>query len=324
MEFIPSEKAVPIRNPASANLLIDSRDRVGYNNTSFSTSFPDQTAANFTISKNNSLMNGFFTRIAPTEVCLDWCVDNLNQTNWANTTIEFRPAALNGSNVSTITLGLVNGQYTTAQVLNDIVARFNANTTCVANNLILSTIQGSNGNYRGGEVSLQMFNSSNAAVQTYQIASRYPYLAQQLDLQGIDSNVSNIAQTAIGCPKLLPTSFIDIASPNLTYNQNLKDSTTALTSRDVLFRWYFADTVPPPTDQYGYPIYQGYKRFIQRREVAFPKQINWKPNQPIGQLAFQVLDDQGRVLPPSLIGTGTSTANLSEMEWQMTCLVSEV
>jgi hypothetical protein len=150
-------------------------------------------------------------------------------------------------------------------------------------------------------------------------------LAAQLDLQGTaGSNVSSIAQTAIGCPKILPTSYIDIASFNLTYNQNLKDSTTSMITNDILYRWYFAWDSPEPVDEFGYPIYQGYKRFIQRREIPFPKQINWKPNQPIGQLQFQVLDDSGKVLPPELIGSGTTTANLSELEWQMTCLVSEV
>jgi hypothetical protein len=68
-------------------------------------------------------------------------------------------------------------------------------------------------------------------------------------------------------------------------------------------------------DSLGYPIYQGYKRFIQRRPIAFPKQIKWDNNIPIGQLSFQVLDDNGRILSPDVVQ--------GEMEWQMTCLVSE-
>jgi hypothetical protein len=319
MEFIPSEKAVPIRNPSSANLLIDSRDRQSFGDATFAAARPDQTAANFTINKTNSIMNGYFTRIAPTEVCLDWCVDNIN-TYWDNTLLRFLPSTLTGAAVSTITVPIANGEYTTAQALRQTISTFNANATAVAGSLTLSTI-GAGGVYRGGEVSLQMF--STTTVVPYRVVN--DNLAIQLDLQGtVGSNVSSIAQTAIGCPKLLPTSFVDFASFNLTYNQNLKDAATSMTTNDILYRWYFADTVPASNDEYGYPIYQGYKRFIQRREVPFPKQINWKPNQPIGQLSFQVLDDQGRILPPSLIGTGTTTANLSEMEWQMTCLVSEI
>jgi hypothetical protein len=319
MEFIPSEKAMPIRNPATANLLIDSRDRQSFGDAAFAVARPDQTSANFTINKTNSIMNGYFTRIAPTEVNLDWCVDNINQY-WDNALLRFLPSTLTGAGVSTITVGLPNGQYNVAQTLQQTISSFNSSATASTGSLTLSTI-GVGGTFRGGEVSLQMF--STATVIPYQVVP--DNLAIQLDLQGTaGSNVSSPSQTAIGCPKLLPTSFIDFASQNLTYNQNLKDATTSMTTNDILFRWYLSDTVPNSNDVFGYPIYQGYKRFIQRREVTFPKQINWKANQPIGQLSFQVLDDQGRVLPSSLIGSGTTTANLSELEWQMTCLVSEV
>jgi hypothetical protein len=319
MEFIPSEKAVPIRFPSQANLLIDSRDRQGFSDVAFGNARPDQTSANFTINKSNSIMNGYFTRIAPTEVNLDWCVDNINQY-WDNALLRFQPSLLAGAAISTINIGISNGKYTTAQALKQTISSFNANATASTSQLTLSTI-GAGGIFRGGEVSLQMF--STATITPYRVVD--DNLAQQLDLQGRTATyVSSVSQTAIGCPKILPTSYIDFLSPNLTYNQNLKDATTSLTTNDILFRWYLAWDSPEPLDEYGYPIYQGYKSFIQRREIPFPKQIGWKANQPIGQLAFQVADDQGRVLPPSLIGVATTTANLSEMEWQMTCLVSEV
>jgi hypothetical protein len=319
MEFIPAEKAVPIRFPSQANLLIDSRDRQGFNDGTFAAARPDITSANFIINKSNSIMNGYFTRIAPTEVCLDWCVDNIN-TYWGNTTLRFLPLARAGLAVSTITVPLANGEYTFAQALKQTISTFNANSNASTSQLTLSTI-GAGGIFRGGEVSLQMF--STATLAPYQVV--LDPLAAQMDLQGVAGTyVSSISQTAIGCPKILPTSYIDFLAPNLTYNQNLKDANTALTTNDILYRWYLAWDSPEPLDEFGYPIYQGYKRFIQRREIAFPKQIGWKANQPIGQLGFQVVDDAGKVLPPSLIGSGTTTANLSEMEWQMTCLVSEV
>jgi hypothetical protein len=319
MEFIPSEKAVPIRFPSQANLLIDSRDRQGFSDVAFGNARPDQTSANFTINKSNSIMNGYFTRIAPTEVNLDWCVDNIN-TYWSNNLLRFLPSTIQGAATSTITVAIANGRYTTSQAIKAAIATFNANATAVAGSLTLSTI-GAGGTFRGGEVSLQMFSMTTTT--PYQVVN--DNLAQQLDLQGIAGTyVSTVTQTTIGCPKILPTSYIDFLAPNLTYNQNLKDATTSLTTNDILFRWYLAWDVPEPLDEYGYPIYQGYRSFIQRREIPFPKQIGWKANQPIGQLSFQVADDQGRVLPPSLIGISTTVANLSEMEWQMTCLVSEV
>jgi hypothetical protein len=88
-----------------------------------------------------------------------------------------------------------------------------------------------------------------------------------------------------------------------------------LNEQNILFRWYFAWNSPEPLDAYGYPIYQGYNRFLQRREISFPKQIAWVPNMPIGQLTFQVLDDAGNIISPELAA--------GEMEWFMTMLVSE-
>ena len=68
-------------------------------------------------------------------------------------------------------------------------------------------------------------------------------------------------------------------------------------------------------DGYGYAILQGYQPFVQRRYLAFPKQIKWENNMPIGQLEFRVLDSSGR--PPILIAT-------DQLEFGMTLLVSEV
>ena len=57
---------VTIRNPSTANLLIDSLDRTsGY-------------SSDFLIAKPNSILNGFFTRLAVAEVVLDWCVANIS------------------------------------------------------------------------------------------------------------------------------------------------------------------------------------------------------------------------------------------------------
>ena len=122
----------------------------------------------------------------------------------------------------------------------------------------------------------------------------------------------------INCPKLLPYTYIDFVSNSLTYNQALKDATTNAVSNNVLYRWYFAnDNVPQVLDAYGYPIYQGYQRFIARRALPYPKQIRWVSNQPIGQIQFQVYSSQGTVLSSAEVAGG-------EFEWAMTLLVSEV
>jgi hypothetical protein len=158
----------------------------------------------------------------------------------------------------------------------------------------------------------------------YTAAAQTPCLFRQSTITGSNLDLPtqlNIATNGyastftVDCPAILPTSYVDFVSNNLTVNQDLKDGSTSLITNDIIYRWYLAWDTPEPLDSLGYPIYQGYKRFIQRRPIAFPKQIKWDNNIPIGQLSFQVLDDNGRILSPDVVQ--------GEMEWQMTCLVSE-
>jgi hypothetical protein len=326
-EFNPTEKGVPIRQGATANFLIDSRDRTGYNLIAPTTA---DTAADFFITKKNSLMNGYFTRIAPQDVCLDYCLDNIN-TYWGNAFINFIPSTIQTTGMaypSTIQATLPNGGYTVANALDAITTSFNSNTTATNNSLTLSTLLVTNG--RGGNAaSLGMFKGAAATAFKIPFSTSVATassgtiinLAGQLDL---DLNTAYANSFVVDCPKLLPTSYLDFVSPTLTQNQNVKDGSTSQQTTDILYRWYLAwGDVPEPLDAYGYQIFQGYKRFIQHRQIPFPKQIRWMPNIPIGQLGFQVLDDQGRVLPASMLGYTTTAANNSELEWQMTCLASE-
>jgi hypothetical protein len=69
MEFVPNEKAMPIRYPSVANLMVDSADRVSANYS---------LCNDFQINKKNSLLNGFFTRVGATEVVMEWNTPNVS------------------------------------------------------------------------------------------------------------------------------------------------------------------------------------------------------------------------------------------------------
>ena len=151
-------------------------------------------------------------------------------------------------------------------------------------------------------------------------------LARQLGFttfNGVDDTSAPIR----GAPFLLPYRYIDFVSNDLTYNQALKDATTTTYDRTVLYRWYFAWSDSPQLDTLGFPILQGYTRFCSRRDIPFPKQIRWENNMPIGQVSFQVFNDQGELLLPSLVqpvDTDSVPDNTySNMEWGMSLLVSE-
>lgn len=294
MEFIPAEKAVPLREASTANLLIDSTDRTS------------GSAADFLINLNASIMNGFFTRLAVAEVVLDWCVDNVSAETGNNSIIIAVDSG--GGQSATKTITLPDGQYTIAQCLDQIIVLLNTNPIP---NTVFSLVAAP-----GGTKAIHMTLSGSPS--DFSIFSTN--LAIELNIPTNEGIADN--DFPINCPKLLPYTYIDFVSDSLTYNQQLKDATTNEVSRNVLYRWTFAWDTPAPVDTYGYPIYQGYQRFVARRVLPFPKQIRWSANQPIGQLKFQVISSQGVVLP-GIPADGVPGVN-GEMEWSMTLLVSEV
>lgn len=278
-DLIPAEKAMPIRYPSTANLQIDSADRP-----------TGSTPWDFLITRNNSILNGFFTRIGTTELVLEWFYPNINQ-NIGNVNIVIT------YNAVAYTVGFAQGFYTVSKVLDEIVYSMN---TQIGGPPIFSvgTI--------GGIVGL----ASNALAFTVSAGT----LQAQLSLpttSGIFAAVTN--------PDLRAVRYLDFVSAQLTYNQALKDASTDVIVRDVLARWYFAFDQPPVLDTYGFPILMGYSNFTLRRIFNPPKQIRWDSQQPIGQLSFQVYDDQNR-----LFSTVDPYVATKKSNWLMTLQASEV
>lgn len=295
MEFVPTDRGVPIREPSTANLLIDSADRVGF--TAIAT--PTNSAADFSITKNQSILNGFFTRLAVTEVVMDWCIPNV-AAEFGNVSLEY----VVGSQ-SYISPPLEDGHYTIARVLGDLVAKLNAQAISEGLPLTWSV---------SGDVPSDGYATLNAV-------SSPPGTSVIFIGNNLQEQLNIKKQVAgnffpIGCPALLPYTYIDFICEQLTYNQDLKDETTNLLARNTLYRWVFAWDGPSPEDALGYPIFQGYLPFRARRYLAYPKQIRWEPNQPIGQLIFQVLGSDGEIIPVAAVE--------GNFEWNMCLQVSEV
>lgn len=269
---------VTIRNPATANLMIDSTDRP-----------TTSSSADFTIAKTNSILNGFFTRAAVNEVVLQWGLSNIS-SDFGNNTL-----TLTLTGAATYTITLPSGNYTVEGAIKAIVALLN-----IAQVVVVFTEQPF-GNVYGLTNNLQT---------TFSIAPGN--LQAQMGL----TPTTLLAENLIFNPFLLPYRYIDFISNDLTYNQRLKDASTAPLVRDVLYRWVFAWDAPTPLDAYGYAIYQGYVPFVARRALPFPKQIRWEVNMPIGNLSFQVYNDRGQLLTPS-------QAASNQLEYNMGLLVSE-
>ena len=271
---MPSEKGVVIRMPSVANLFIDSSPTSPFN---------------FQISKTQAILNGFFTRLATTELVLEWSVPNINQD-----------AFCLKQTGTTYTATLPTGQYTVAQVLDCIVAQ------------LASSIPGL-------AVSTTLGNSV-ALVATSAFSVEVPVVGDLWARLGFTPGVSSTVQD-VQSPDLRPYSYLDFCCTDLTYNQNVKDGSTNATDRVVLARWYMSWDNPPQNDKYGFPILMGYQVMTLRRMFSPAKQIKWEPNMSIGNLRFQVYGDQGQ--DPISVNVLNNSASLNT-RWLMTIQASEV
>ena len=275
MNTFSTDKGVTIRQPSTANLMIDSADR----NTTLNPSCFD-----FQITRPQSIMNGFFTRCGTTEVVLEWCEPNV-----IDDAIIFD---ISGASVrSTQTLSIFTTFLNVAQLLNEIAVAFTG--------------------YNGVTFSVSQIGNSvgiDASGGRFRILTSPLAVRAELDLSSSLSTRKTIGQ----CPDLRLYRYLDFVSPQLTYSQDLKDTSTQTISRDVLCRWYMAEDSQETYDQYGFPILMGYEPFVRRRLYNPPKQIKWDNNLPMGNLQFQVYGDDGNILD-----------NYADTQWLMTLQLTE-
>lgn len=286
-----SAPVVVMRQPSTANLMLDSADRNG-------AVFP--LANKFQISKNNSLLNGFFTRIGTTEVTLEWFTPNISTAfNNNQITIDISGGA-GVTGTGTVSITLTDGFRTQAAIIDaveNILNILGAASTTPSTSFTISQLPTG--------VSID----PNQDVWVKFSGSLAVLLGLNNTFELFDAQ-DGIVINPRDCRGLR---YIDFISAQLTYNQELKDSSTSPVVRDVLTRWYMAYDNYTSTDTYGYPILMGYEPFTLRRTFSPPKQIKWDPKQPIGNIGFELYGDNQLLLPV------TSNTN-----WLMTLQVSEV
>lgn len=287
--------------------MIDSRNR----NTVKDTSGVDLSSPwSFTLSRNQALINGFFTRVGTTEVCLEWCVNNVSDT------LNNRDFSIVDSSGGIHNVNLLQGLYTAEECLDALVS--------VLNGLGLPGYT-----FAVNVVDGQVLLESGGGGRTFAIEPSR--LAYQLGLNPYWPtppffNPINTPQEVghfISCVDLRPYRFLDFVCEQLTAVQDVKDASSARETRDVLCRWYFADDVPNQLDGLGFPILQGYTKFATRRIFNPPKQIKWEQNTPVaGFLQFSVYGDDGTIVKEA----NDNYPNLSfvyESNWLMTLQLSE-
>jgi len=310
-----------IRPASTALLTIDSEDRfTSYEQKRISFTGYNSSPYDFTISKNESLMNGFFTRLAVTEVVFPTnAIPNISRTtNVIN--IEYA----SGGTTYNSTITLPEGFYT------PIALETALQSTIAGTNALLSAFTMVYGVNTGISILPQFrYKTNNPAVTIAfhplpynSVAYPYPNTTKQLfDLLAFNNiNEAPAVGGGGGATNCEGTRYVDIVCPQLSYNQPLKDTSSQEIVRDALCRIYlvpnsYDNTFEPNTADYTPP---GTVPTTIYRNFAQPKQIAWVPNQPIGQLTFQVYDDNGALLVPA--GPNFFIDNI---EWSMTLQVTE-
>jgi len=280
------EKGFVARPPATAQLMVDSADRP-----SPTTSSP----FDFQITRTQSILNGFFTRVSATEVVLEWSGINVGG--------ELILDVSGASSRQNVEINVV-GNYTMAGLLDTLVETYNSFTQGSTPNTTRPVGTTLNVGYNIGGVSLDLSGGK------FQVVSSP--LAIQMGIQ-IGLGLSPY-QPINEIPDLRPYRYIDFVCNQLTYPQQLKDASTQPITRDILCRWYFAEDSPENLDKYGFPILQGYTPFVRRRIFNPPKYIKWDNNLPVGNLSFQVYDPTGNIV---------ESASAQETNYLMTLQLQE-
>lgn len=296
VDFVPAERSTVIRMPSTANLCIDSQDR----RTDASGNFIES-VWNFTINRPNSILNGFFTRLGLTEIALKWDTPNISSRLGNNTLL----LDISGYGSNPITLTFPNQFCGTAADVLDAMKNATNDLSGATNFFFtIGTGQTATGTTKLRPSTYQLIGNNKAPGTNGGFFKwRDTPLARQM-------NVFTTALTRYNeptSPDLRPFNFIDFVSPNLTYNQSLKDATTNEIVVDVLQRFYFAYEQENSYDKYNFPILMGYRPFVIEKNYNPPKQIRWDAQQPIGQLQIQVY---GQTIPLNTNPTTSSNYGL--------------
>jgi hypothetical protein len=327
--------AQTIRVPSTALLTIDSEDRY--------TSYLDARGGaispyNFSISKNESLMPGFMTRIGVSEVVFPWVVPNINKkTNSIQYTY-----TISGDAAVFGVVTLFTGFYKPAEIAAAIQAELST-IVGLGFEMTYGSIVDTNEPFfqysvtAGNTFAFRPMQYNSAASVGPPAIPAYPYppsTKQLFDLHGLTTG--NITLGAFGqgtytfCQAIR---YVDIVCNQLTNSQSQKDQTSQTIARDMLCRIYVGGasgvTSTVSTSSVAPNLFcpPGCAPTTIYRNFTEAKQIQWIPNQNIpGYLQFTVYDDTGAPLDESLDigGAGLGGVLGTYSDWSMTLLVSEV
>jgi len=313
-----------ITRPASTSLLaISSKDRYqSYDAARSSTVVTNVSPYDFTITKSESIMNGYFTRLGCSEFSMDWTLPNINYYT-SHMLVKYQAGGTGPSIIDTISI-LNRGFYSPSELataLQTIIRGLDASLTSFT--ITYGTYDEPGFLYNTNNSTKIAFSPMSPTLDVQPSIEVYygPTQKQLFDVLGFFYTNTLLSTNGGGKNTFANyTDFVDVTCSTLTYNQPLKDTTSQPVVRDALVRVYLNQVTGPmnsniltagatgfaPTGTRPFQIYHNY---------THPKQIAWRPDQPVGQLKFVLYDDGGN---PLEVADPLSNAN-----WSMTLLVTE-
>ena len=265
---------VAIRQPSSAQLLIDSLDR-------YPNGFPSSggtSSSSWQLNLQQLSMNGYIHRMAVSQVQFQWnlptIITNYNDQLYFNYNGQFYTATL------------APGFYTPDELATEVQDAMNAAVVAEVFTVVFSSLTGT------------FIWTSNAGafvfLNTGSTPTRYNRAYLTLGIYVAGTAVSTKTGTQ---PSMLPTRYIDICSNFLTKYQRLKDTTTLPSN---IVSSCIARIYPVALNTQIYltgTSSVGSQPFVVAIDYTTPKQIAWSPEEAIGNFDLQLLDEDGQQVP---------------------------
>jgi len=354
----PIEHGTAIRMPSTALMLVNSADGEQFS-TINKLRIYDANPARIYINNQSPVMFGYMTRLALTEMNIQWAIPNVNDYNNTLTVAYYNLA---GVRQGVVRLSIPNGFYTAPRLGRVVMDAFNNNATLTAffgvntfsvtcgglpcftfvplagsspttsyADYVISCSAGANGWWQ-----LLPFNDTTSGLP--------PLVDDLTNMMGLTpSSTPREFYVTLqgGYASLQYTPYIDIISNLLTKNQNVRDGTSsrAVYSTGTLARIYLANEdfqarqvqiqYAPTTGAFigASDNAIGTTQGAFRREFKIPKQIQWNNTENVDVIDIQVLDYRGNPLfyDSSAVDTdGTTTTISNTADLQFTIQVTEV
>jgi hypothetical protein len=328
---LQEDRGVTIRQPSTAFFGVSSADR--YRTITERRTRPTYPFS-FNISRGESLLNGFFTRLALTEFQINWGLPNISSA-WGNNTIIFKQPA-----PAVPFLITLPDQFYTPQDVADVIQ----NIIQFAFPAIAFLAQ--------CDKATGIINFSanvNISFSPVNLNAVYKELFDMLNFSynAVAQGTTPALGVNTGIPVLRFTEYIDVVCEQLTAVQDVKDTSTSKTPRDILARIYLDEATPSDATYQnlvateirdnafaitGYNTNaigsgaknNGVRPFIIYRQFATPKQIKWEQALPLGNVIFEIYDDQGRSIQRLLNTAGGIPLQYAlTCDWNASLLISE-